>query len=132
MVYCIHTIHQPNHTTNTNTSTLFRLGIGLFRILPYDETFHAYIGSRIGILLSSSTSSYTGSSESSTSETDFFIGIAAGGEYLFSSHFSIGGEVQLNYVSFGEPSITPAPLTSSSQSQSIITNNALMFFRWYF
>jgi hypothetical protein len=114
------------------SSTLLRIGVGLFKIQPFEETFHSYVGPRIGILSTSSSSSSTGSTESSSSEMDYFVGLSVGGEYLFSTHFGIGGEVQLNYVSFGQPDRTPAASSSSDRKQSIITNNALMFFRWYY
>ncbi len=35
------------------------------------------------------------------SKTDFFIGPAIGGEYMFNKHFSLGGEINLNYISIG-------------------------------
>ena len=117
---------------SNTSSTLFRLGVGLFKIYTYDETFLAYVGPRIGILSSSSTWESTGSTTTTTKELDLFIGLATGGEHSLSPHFSIGGEVQLNYVSFGNPVRTPASSTWSETKQSMFTNNALMFFRWHF
>jgi hypothetical protein len=119
-------------STSKNSSTLFRLGFGLLKIHPYEDVFNAYFGTRMGILSLSSTSSYTGSPDASTNEIDAYIGFVVGGEHMLSPHFGIGGEVQLNYVSFGQPERTPAPSTTSDRSQSIITNNAVMFFRWYY
>jgi hypothetical protein len=111
---------------------MLRLGVGLFAVRPVDSSFNSYFGPRVGILSTSSTSSSTGSSESKTTETDFFVGFCLGGEYLLSPHFSMGGEAQLNYISFGNPDRTSGSATSSTRSQSLFTNNAVMFFRWYF
>ncbi len=119
-------------STSKSSSTIFRLGFGLLKIHPYEDAVNTYFGSRVGILSLSSTSSSTGSPDASTTETDFYIGFVVGGEHMLSSHFGIGGEVQLNYVSFGQPERTPASTTTSERSQSMITNNALMFFRWYY
>jgi len=117
---------------SNSSSTLVRLGIGVLKIQSYEDTFNAYYGSRIGILLVSSTSTYTGSPDASAKETDYYIGFVAGGEHMLSQHFGIGGEIQINYVDFGNPVRTPTPSTSSERDQSVITNNALMFFRWYY
>lgn len=114
------------------SSTSLRLGIGLFYVRPSQGSFDFYVGPRLGMLVSSSTSSYPGNPESKTSETDLFVGACVGGEYSFSPHFSIGGETQLNYIDYGNPDQTPAPPGVSTRSQSAFTSNALMFFRWYF
>ena len=118
-------------SSQDNSSSVIRIGLGAFYSHVLENNFNTYFGPRIGFLFNSSTSHYTGSPETTTSETDFFIGFCTGGEYLLSSHFSLGGEVQLNYISFGEPDVSPSTSTSS-RSQSIFTTNALVFFRWYF
>jgi len=114
------------------SSTSLRLGIGLFYVKHLDSSFAFYVGPRLGILASSTTVRYSVDPETKTSETDFFIGACIGGEYSFSRHFSLGGEVQLNYISYGSPDHTPASISESTRSQSAFTNNALMFCRWYF
>ena len=115
-----------------SSSTSLRLGIGLFYVQPVESSFDFYVGPRLGILSSSSTSGSTGVPDLKITETDFFIGACVGGEYSFSRHFSIGGEAQLNYISFGNPDWSGTPTTVSTRSQSAFTNNALMFFRFYF
>lgn len=112
------------------SSTALRFGLGLFYVKPLDSSFSFYVGPRLGILVSSTTVKYTFDPETKTSETDFYVGACVGGEYSFSRHFSLGGEVQLNYVSYGSPDRTPG--SSSSRSQSVFTSNALLFCRWYF
>jgi hypothetical protein len=114
-------------STSKNSSTLLRLGLGLQIIKSFDDVFNASFGFRFGILSISSTASYTGSKETTSNETDYYIGLAVGGEHMLSQHFGIGGELQLNYVRFGQPSNT-----SGSKTQNMFTNNALMFLRWYY
>lgn len=118
--------------SSKSSSSFIRLAVGLFYLSSPDNSFNSYVGPRIGVLMTSSTSQQTGNPEYKTSETDFFIGLAIGGEYLISPHFGLGGEAQLNYISFGQPDVSPAPSSPSTQSRSMFTNNALMFFRWYF
>lgn len=131
-IYSLSSETSSGSFSSKSSSSILRLAIGLFYVRPSESSFNSYFGPRVGILSTSSTLSSTGFPESKTSETDFFIGFCVGGEYLFSSHFSAGGEAQLNYISFGNPDRTPAPTTPSTRSQSVLTNNALMFFRWYF
>jgi hypothetical protein len=59
-------------------------------------------------------------------------GLAVGGEFFISPHFSLGGEAQLNYIAFSDPEVNPTPSSTQSRTNKIVTNNALMFFRWYF
>ena len=131
-IYSYSSESSSGSSSSKSTESILRVGVGLFSVRSTESSFSSYLGPRVGILSTSSTSSFTGNPESKTSETDFFIGLCLGGEYLFSPHFSAGGEVQLNYISFGNPDRTPAPTTSSTRTQSLITNNALMFFRWYY
>jgi hypothetical protein len=120
-------------STSSSSTSIIRIGSGFFYQMPVDETFNTYVGPRVGLLFSTETSkSSSSSTEYKTSETDFSVGLALGGEYLISPHFSLGGEVQLNYVSFGEPSVTPSSSTNATVTRSLFTNNALVFFRWYY
>ena len=65
-------------------------------------------------------------------QTRRVLELATGGEYLFSSHFSLGGEVGLNYITGDEPEETPPPPNPVEQDESILTTNALILLRWYF
>lgn len=120
-------------STSKSSSSFLRVGVGLFLVSSPEPSFNAYAGPRLGLLSVSSSSSLSGGGpENKSSEMDFFIGFCVGGEYLFSQHFSVGGEAQVNYISFGNPDRTPAPTTPSTRTQSMITNNAVVFFRWYY
>jgi hypothetical protein len=88
-----------------------------------------YYGIDIGVILSSESSSSTapGSTSTDESKTDFFVGPAIGGEYMFSENFSLGGEIQINYISIGQ-------FNGSSQtdvSQSAVSSRGKIVLRWY-
>ncbi len=90
------------------------------------ESVNLYYGLNSGFILSSyrySSSSSDGASDNS--KTDFFIGPAAGGEYMFNRHFSFGGEINLNYISFGNYE------SESDNSSWAISTRGLIFLRWY-
>jgi len=114
-----------------NSSTITRLGLGLLFLKPYSDNFNASFGLRIGLLSHSTTSKYNGET-SSRDQSDLYIGIVVGGEHMLSEHFSIGGEIQLNYIEIGEEKRTPSASNGNDRSESMITNNALLFFRWYY
>jgi hypothetical protein len=56
----------------------------------YNKNFSPFLGIRGGALLNLP--------ESGTKTTDYLLGIAGGGEYFFSSNFSVGIEAQLNFT----------------------------------
>ncbi len=113
--------------TSEFKSSNFRLGT----VLAYAnamESMNLYYGIDFGIILSSETreSSFPGGSESTDeSKTDFFIGPAVGGEYMFSDNFSLGGEIQINYISIGNFD------DDSDASTSAISSRGKIILRWY-
>ena len=127
-------------TTSTESSaTLTRLGIGAFWVTPIRESFRAYVGPRVGIVRNSESSRFGTQPESKVTQTNLVLELATGGEHLFSSHFSLGGEVRLGYINVGESKVTPTPPTPTptppppvDRSESILTTNALILLRWYF
>lgn len=127
------TAYSPAYSTKSSGS-ITRFGFGIFYLMPADTSFHTYVGPRIGLLLTSSELSTTlpHGTTITSDETDVFVGLAIGGEYMFSSHFSLGGEAQLNYIGLGEPSVSPASATNPTENRHMITNNGLVFIRWYF
>ena len=125
--------------------TLTHIGLSVEYLIPAGEKFQFYVGPRAGLNFISTTSSsyqymggpapvsvtYTGS------ETDFFISGIFGAEYFPLGELSIGGEVDFNYVSFGNPeqTQTPAPTgtqTTTTLTRSLVSTGALLFVRWYF
>ena len=118
--------------SSESSATLTRLGIGAFWITPIRESFRAYVGPRVGIVRSSESSRFGTEPERKVTQTNLVLELATGGEYLFSPHFSLGGEVRLGYINVGERKVTPAPPpTPFDRSASILTTNALILLRWY-
>jgi hypothetical protein len=128
----------PMTVTSESTTGVTRLGTGIFYRAEPAESFSIYVGPRVGVLLASTFESMRFSSSESTresSETDLYVGLASGGEYMLGSHFSLGVEVQFNYVSFGTPTVTLSPAQSPDDdevSRSALSTNALVAARFYF
>jgi hypothetical protein len=121
---------------SSSSASLIQIGGGLLFSVSSDATSRIYFGPRVSVLFVSSKSSSSGtgfSSSSESSETDFIFGAALGGEYSISSMFSVGGEVQFNYFSFGKPDVktTPPSSTTSDQSRSMAATNGALFLRFY-
>jgi hypothetical protein len=128
-----------------NDMTLTHVGLSLEYLIPTSEKFQLYVGPRAGLNFLSSTSSqyiYSGGPGPvpvtyTFSETDFLISGIFGGEYFPMSELSIGGEIDVNYVTFGNPDQSQSPPTTGSTSTSTLTRSlfstgALLFVRWYF
>lgn len=130
----------PMTATSEYTSTVTRVGTGIFYRIEPTESFAIYVGPRVGLVFSSTSESmdFGGSTPSTreSSETDIVAGLASGGEYMLGSHFSLGAEVQFNYVSFGTPEVTQSPAQSPSNddemSRTAMSTNALVMARFYF
>jgi hypothetical protein len=117
--------------TFEGTLTQWRFGLGAFYYLPAAASVRVYVGPRVGLQLTSLSAEEDVDLE--FGETDFVFGLALGGEYFFSDHFSLGGEVQLNYVSLGEPDVEVDGVDQDFDlSRNFISNNGLILMRWYF
>jgi hypothetical protein len=116
---------SSGYTFESSSSNL-RLGA----ILAYATalaSMNLYYGIDIGVILSSEKreSSLPGSTSTDRSKTDFYIGPAIGGEYMFSENFSLGGEIQINYISIGNFD------DDSDASTSIVSSRGKIMLRWY-
>lgn len=85
---------------------ILSVGCGLFYTIR-KEKVDIYYGARLGFIRTSSYyksswNEWNGTTETDRSRVDFYIGPALGGEYFFTKHLSLGGEIQLNYISIGE------------------------------
>jgi len=105
---------------------ILSVGCGFFYAIR-KEKVDVYFGMRLGVI---QTSSYFKSplDEWDRSKIDFYIGPALGGEYLFTKRFSLGGEIQLNFISIGQ---WDGDL-SAENSESVVRTKPLIFVRWYF
>lgn len=120
-----YTSNSSGYTHESSSSNL-RLGT----VLAYAtaiSSMNLYYGIDVGVILSSekSESTYPGSTSTDRSKTDFFIGPAIGGEYMFSENFSLGGEIQINYISIGN---FDSDLDASS---SAVSSRGKIMLRWY-
>ncbi|MFC2094796.1 outer membrane beta-barrel protein [Bacteroidota bacterium] len=120
------------------SSSNFRVGAVLAYATAIGST-NLYYGLNIGIISSSAsidqkwTGTYTPDNTSEKgSKTDFAIGGAIGGEYMFSDNFSLGGEIQINYITVGQFDWElPEHITKNDITTSIISTNAIVMLRWY-
>jgi len=119
-----------------SSQTLWRVGVAGHWAFSTREGLQPYFGPRFGLIR------YSGRMESRSdgqqdeykrSRRDWYLGLALGGEYFISRHFSIGAEVQLNYLMIGDESFEPDPGPSSAESSSsLFMNNGLIAARFYF
>jgi hypothetical protein len=94
-------------------STTLSIGCGIFRVVSKGKA-DMYYGARTGLVYNSYRT---------ISITDFYVGPATGGDYLFDKHFSLGGEIQLNFVFIG---------LLHGEDIGEIKTKTLFFVRWYF
>ncbi|MHB8581571.1 MAG: outer membrane beta-barrel protein [Ignavibacteriaceae bacterium] len=140
-------------TTNTNSASLITIGLRGVYLSSLSKSFELYFGPRLDFSFVSSSNVYsqvythsdgantTVINNSDSKETDINMGIVFGAEYFPISHYSVGGEVSLNYTTFGNPTITnttsppqtpPAYTNSNDVTQYSFNTEALFFMRWYF
>lgn len=111
-----------------------------------------YVGPRLDLSFLSATYEYSYMSgfpiantkrgyKTTTKETDITVGAVVGAEYFPISQFSVGGELSVNYLSFGNPEINneqfpppspPLPTETTERKQHTFRTDALFFLRWYF
>ena len=110
----------------------FRIGAVIAYNNSSFESMNFYYGIDVGVILSSTSSSsnypYTSNQSTDRSKTDFFIGPAIGGEYMFNRYFSLGGEITANYVSVGNYSDGD---DESDTTTWLISTRGAVYVRWY-
>jgi hypothetical protein len=111
--------------------TILRYGLGVHFLRTGTDNFRTYIGPRVGFIRHSNRQESSGSAANETKRTDHYLGVAVGGEYWFTPHFSLGAEVQVNRVGLGDEESTNQPPPSGSFSSSFIANNGVIAVRFY-
>ena len=102
--------------------SILSIGCGIFRMTRKGNV-DIYYGARLGLI--SSSNSYESSwSDGKESKTDFYVGPAFGGEYFFTQHLTLGGEIQFNYIFMGQ-------WDGGEGSESVMRTKPLIFVRWY-
>ena len=90
------------------------------------ESMNFYYGVDLGLVLCSSSYNSNISSESTDrSKTAFFVGPAFGGEYMFIKYFSLGGEINLNYIYIGQYD------SGNGTSEWAMSTRGVIYLRWY-
>jgi hypothetical protein len=124
-----------------NDLTFTNIGLSVEYLIPTGEKFQLYVGPRASLnFITQTYTNYGYNGEAITvtqSEKDFMISGIFGAEYFPLSELSIGGEVDFNYVSFGNSDISQSPpqpvtQTPSTRTQTLVSTGALLFVRWYF
>jgi hypothetical protein len=124
---------KSSSITVTERQGIIRMGLAAHYIHNFGDLSQFYVGPRFAVfMVNSSSGASNNPNDEETSWTDVLIGASLGGEYLFSKHFSIGAEVQMNYISHGDPEVKPEPSLKQEESGSILSNNAALIVRWYF
>jgi hypothetical protein len=133
-------VDEATGARNENSVSLVRPAIGAFFRFPLGPSAGGYVGGRLGPQFVSSTTTRTDADTNQkvtvdTSRTDVAIGPAFGGEFFFSKHFSIGGEVALNFLFVGDQSqdATPGPSPADTDDSGLVAaTNTLFFVRTFF
>jgi hypothetical protein len=120
-------------TTVKSKVSMKRIGAGLLKHLARRDNLEPYVAPRIGFIFASSEepSGFGTTTTIKTSATNFYLTGAAGAQYFFSSHFTLGGEAQLTYTKIGKPEVTGTSFPPSTQSGSTITTLGVVTIRWY-
>jgi hypothetical protein len=107
------------------SNSIISIGCGIF-FMTRKGKVDIYYGARLGFMITSYSYRYTwnGMDSDDDSKTDFYIGPAIGGEYFFTKHLTLGGEIQLNYIFIGQ-------WDDGEDSESVIRTKPLIFVRWY-
>jgi len=112
--------------TYERSSSNIRLGAVLAFNNDPIESVDFYYGIDFGVIISSySFTSNVSDQSTDDSKTDFFIGPAVGGEYMFIKYFSLGGEINLNYIYIGQYD------SDNGISQWAISTRGIIYLRWY-
>jgi hypothetical protein len=123
--------YEYDGVTHNNSERIIRIGLGLGPIIQRGK-LDMYYGLRFGLSFRSIKDfqriiySPEGTEEE-ISKTDWYLAPAFGSEYFFSPHFSVGGEVRVEFTSYGEWDDS-----SSRSNLYTIQNRNLFFIRWYF
>jgi len=125
---------QSSRTTKLKT---FHVDLGVMYQRMIDSGFSVYAGPRVGY--SSGSEIITNPQSDGTTTTSTFeqtatnVGLAIGGEYYLSKHFTLGAELLPNYVVFSNPTIEPSSSFKDTETtQKDIKTTAGVFIRWYF
>ncbi len=107
------------YDSDTDESSFFSIDVGIFYIIKKGN-LNIYFGGRLG-LIRQDIEHNEGNNQYEDDYTHFLLGGAIGCEYFFISSFSIGAEVQLNFISLDD-----------NNDSSVFGNLNQFTVRWYF
>ncbi|TEU00108.1 MAG: hypothetical protein E3J23_03460 [Candidatus Stahlbacteria bacterium] len=120
--------YSSEFENSETTETYLTVGCGIFLISQKGKT-NIYYGLRLGFIRVYEYDKWiwNGQDVYEAHRTDYYIGPAIGGEYFFNKHLSLGGEIQVNFISIGKWSDS-----TGKHSVSVTRTKPLIFVRWYF
>jgi Outer membrane protein beta-barrel domain len=133
---------KTSSSTNTSQETfsVLRASLGALYLIPRGSSFQVYTGGRLGMWRlrteDRTTSPGFPTFSSSAKQTNLFLSAVFGGEYFIVPAFSVGGEAQLTYTSYGDIDfdVNPPPPPggpSSEFSGSKVETAGLIVIRWF-
>lgn len=125
--------------STSDAFSIWRVGLGLLYQFSMDSSVRLFVGPRAGFRrLRRNRETFFGTPERFiVTRTDWYVTGAMGAEYFLADRFSLGGEAQLTWTSFGNAdfSVDPAPPTPLPEQRtggSEVETNGLITVRWYF
>lgn len=127
-------------TSLTAASQSFLFGSSVAWAFGVAPSTRAYVGPRIGIILRRDEQEFRGEGarESLTvTSSDLFLGALIGGESFLTSHFSLGVEGELFWISEGKPKVEVKPAVEAvaipvDMDGSQVSSRVRLFGRLYF
>ena len=126
---------QDESYSRESRLTVLRVGLSFHWAFSQREGLQPYVGPRVGLMRyrGRSENRYNGQGEEyKYGRNDWYLGLALGGEYFLTRHFSVGAEIQLDYAMVGDESIEPDPGSTREVSGSLLMNNGQIAVRFYF
>jgi hypothetical protein len=135
--------------TTVNEASITTVGLRGTYLSPLSSSLSLYVGPRFDLSFVSTSYEYSYISSypapgttirysSTKTETDGTVGAVFGAEYYPVPQFSVGGEVGLNYIWYGNPEAktdqypATSTLTTTERTQHEVRTDALLFVRWFF
>jgi hypothetical protein len=121
----------------TSTSSQLRLGAGLHYVLrpiAGAADVSLYVGPHFAVtpLSSKSKSNQPNAIEYTRSQSNLIVGLQFGGEYWVGKQFTVGSEVQFNYLKIGEEETSPTSTSTYTISESYMNISTSITLRFYF
>ncbi len=131
--------------SSESTFRRWTFGLSLHYLFRPQDRLRVFLGGGAGLAWSKAherASDNQGTSITGEEKrTDRLLQAVAGGEYFFSSRFSLGGQVSLDYLKFGDPERRftvsppqppPPSIPSFDSDLSMTRTQAQISIRWYF